>query len=373
MTIGTSADVSYGVLGPPVVDTGIIDLDVHPATSPGDLDPYLPKKWRDHIREFGVRAGVGTRTLGGHYPPFTGGMREDAWPKGGGRPGSDLQLMREQLLDMYNVQLGTLECLDLVQDVQNPELAAVLCRAVNDWQLEHWVYPEPRLRMAMTVPIGSPDLAVKEIERVGDDPGTISVMLVSRLLHPIGHRAYWPLLEAAQERGLPLQMHLSVQGPFPSTGVGWPGYYMEIGAAFSQSFQAHMLSVILSGVLEDFPGLKFVFVEGGALHYLSLLDRLDYHWETLRHEVPRVTRKPSEYLHDHFWFSTQPMEEPPEVRFLTDMLGERGFDNICFSTDYPHWDFDSPTSSLPSLPPDLKNKLLRGNAMRLFGLDGGAR
>jgi predicted TIM-barrel fold metal-dependent hydrolase len=367
MRFSASAEVSSGVLAAPVVDTGVIDLDVHPAANPGDLDPYLPQRWKEHVRDYGTRVGSGLRRVS-HYPPFSGGLRGDAWPAGGGVPGSDLDLMREQLLDKYNVQLGTLECLNPAQDVLNPDLSDVLCRAINDWQLEKWVYPEPRLRLAMLIPQEHPDLAVKEIERIGDDPGTISVMLISQMLRPLGNRAYWPIFEAAQARGLPIQMHLSNSGPWPNTGTGWPSHHLDYHVAHPQTFQAHMLSVILSGALEEFPELKFVFVEGGALHFISLLERLDYHWETLRGEVPRVTRKPSEYLHDHFWFSTQPMEEPPESRFITDMLGDHGMDNICFSSDYPHWDFDSPQDSLPVLEPAVKEKLLRGNAKRLFGL-----
>ena len=57
---------------------------------------------------------------------------------------------------------------------------------------------------------------------------------------------------------------------------------------------------------------------------------------------------PSEYLREHFWFTTQPIEEPedPEhLAFAFDALGM--VDRIMFSTDYPHWDFDAPSQTLP--------------------------
>ena len=38
-----------------------------------------------------------------------------------------------------------------------------------------------------------------------------------------------------------------------------------------------------------------------------------------------------------------------------------------FATDYPHWDFDPPDRTLPSLlPDDLKQRILAGNASRFY-------
>jgi predicted TIM-barrel fold metal-dependent hydrolase len=39
-----------------------------------------------------------------------------------------------------------------------------------------------------------------------------------------------------------------------------------------------------------------------------------------------------------------------------------------FSSDYPHWDFDNPFVILPgSTAADLKRRILRDNAMALYG------
>jgi predicted TIM-barrel fold metal-dependent hydrolase len=59
------------------------------------------------------------------------------------------------------------------------------------------------------------------------------------------------------------------------------------------------------------------------------------------------------------------LEEPGEVAF--DALGMT--DRILFSTDYPHWDFDAPGQALPrTLRRDVREKILAGNASRLYGL-----
>src|SRR5690349_14821084 len=82
---------------------GFVDCDVHPYTkSAADLDPFMPERWRKHRQMIGAR-GRSPFSNAPNYPrmsPGTG-MRIDSWPKDGSHPGSDLDLMREQLLDAF--------------------------------------------------------------------------------------------------------------------------------------------------------------------------------------------------------------------------------------------------------------------------------
>jgi predicted TIM-barrel fold metal-dependent hydrolase len=46
-----------------------------------------------------------------------------------------------------------------------------------------------------------------------------------------------------------------------------------------------------------------------------------------------------------------------------------GQDHLMFSSDYPHWDFDSPYESVPqSLPLETRRKILGQNASALYGI-----
>ena len=92
----------------------------------------------------------------GHpYPKMQPGdaSRRDAWPPSGLMPGADLEFMREQHLDPYGVEIGVMNPLGPSgQGEQNRELSAALASATNDWQLEDWVRPEPRLKASIVVP-----------------------------------------------------------------------------------------------------------------------------------------------------------------------------------------------------------------------------
>ena len=360
-------------IGAPVVDTGIVDVDVHPAPKPGVLESYLPVRWRDHLQRYGTRSSTGI--MGNwEYPTMYGyGQRADAWGPEGEYPGTELRMIREQLLDRHNVQLGVLECFSVnTAQALDHGLAAALCRAVNDWQLEHLVYPEPRLRAAMAVPYEAPEPAVEEIRRIGPDPGVVAVLFASKTLQPLGERKYWPIYEAAIEAGLPIQVHLSQGGGNPNTGTGWSSYHTEYHTAHPQVFQHQLLSLILSGTFDRFPELRFLFVESNLLHFVPLLKRLDYHWSTLRDEVPDLRRRPSEYIADHVWVATQPIDEPDDPRHLVEIIEEFGSDNVVFATDYPHFDFDDPDTVFPkAVPSELRAKVLRENGCRLFGLPAG--
>ena len=82
----------------------ITDVDIHPKSGMEDLRPYLAKRWWDHYTTFGARTRQGF-LKGFPYPksqPIA--SRRDSWPPGGGLPGSDLNFMKQQYLDLYPIE-----------------------------------------------------------------------------------------------------------------------------------------------------------------------------------------------------------------------------------------------------------------------------
>ncbi len=301
------------------------------------------------------------------YAPNT--SRRDAWPPGGGLPGSDLDFMRAQHLDPNGISLGVLLPLFGASSSRNHELSAAMCSAINDWQLDEFVSKDARLRGSIQIPHEDAPAAVAEIERHAGNPGFVQIQLGSSTSEPIGRRRYWPIFEAAQRVGLPIGMHVGGSSGHPRTGGGWASFYGEAHYDLIHGMQAQVASMVLEGVFARWPAVQVALVEGGFAWGPPLAWRLDRLWARMRDEVPHCPRPPSEYMRENLYFTTQPMEEPevPEDVLLT--FEQIGWERVLFATDYPHWDFDDPKYAFKvQLPEERRRMLFHENAAKLYGL-----
>jgi predicted TIM-barrel fold metal-dependent hydrolase len=349
----------------------IIDSDIHPTLrSPRDLDPFLSERWRKHIAEYG-KAGHRPYSGRGTYPRFMPNTaRRDSWPPNGAPPGADLDFMRTQLLDLYDIEFGILEPLMDTQLLRNSGLAAALCSAVNDWQVDAFTSKEKRLKASIQVAFEDPAAAVAEIDKRVTDPNYAQIQLTSGSTEPIGRQRYWPVFEAAEHYGLPIGMHIGGDGGHAPTASGWSSFYVEDHHRLVHTMQCQITSMVLEGVFERFPNLKIICIEGGFAWAPALMWRLDAHWAKMRGEVPDLKMKPSEYIRRNIWFSTQPMEEPENPEDLRRTLGAIGWDHVVFATDYPHWDFDDPRNCFPCRLTEAERRaIFRGNAEAIYKLD----
>lgn len=349
----------------------IIDCDVHPTLvgPTSELYPFMSARWREELDTIGARVAHPVHDQV-PYPRLTpgNGMRGDAWPEHG-VPGSDLGLMRSQLLDAYGISTGILMPM-MAPSAFNLSLAAAIASAVNEWQIAKWVDPEPRLKGSICVTPEDPDAAIAEIEKWAGDRRFVQVAFTPRTQEPLGRKRYWPVLECAAAHGLPIALHADVGGKRANSGSGWFGYYWEDHIAYFFSMQTMITSLIMEGVCERIPDLKIVAVEGGFGWAPALGWRLDKNWNRMRKEVPDVKRPPSEYMRRQVWYTTQPIEEPEKPRDLLDVIRWLGADRLLFSSDYPHWDFDDPRYAFKTkLSPEDQKAIFAGNARRLYSLD----
>ncbi len=349
----------------------IADCDIHPypKSFPKEVYPFLEKRWQHHMETYGILPRQGYQS-GPAYPKGQpDASRRDAYPPGGGKPGSDLDFMRKQHLDPNNVELGILNPLRNGQGLQNQDFAAAFCRAINDWQVAWWTEKEPRLKASVVVPYEDGVASAQEIDRRAGDANFAQVLLLSRTAEPLGQRRYWPIYEAAVRAKLPVAVHAFGYGGFPVTGGGWPSFYVEEMAGHAQCCQSVLTSMVIEGVFERFPGLKVILVEAGFAWLPPLAWRLDKVQARMPDETPHLKRLPSEYIRDHVWLTTQPMEEPDTRKHLLDTIEWIGWDKLLFATDYPHWDWDDPARALPlPLGEAQRQKLFLGNAKAVYGL-----
>ena len=351
---------------------GIADCDIHPTPKSvqKEVFPFLEKRWQEHYATYGMLRRQGYQS-GPAYPKGQpDAARRDAYPPGGGRPGSDLAFMREHHLDPHNIQFGVLNPLSSGQGLQNADFAAAYCAAINDWQIAEWTSKEPRLKGSVVINYEDAVSSAAEIDRRAGDRNFAQVMLLSRSAEPLGNRRYWPIYEAAERYNLPIGFHVFGTSGHPVSGAGWPSYYIEEGAGHSTSCQTVVTSLVIEGVFERFPKLKVVMIEGGFAWAPALAFRLDKLFERMRGEVPHLKRRPSEYIRDHVYFTTQPMEEPDDRRHVLDVMEWIGWDKLLFASDYPHWDFDDPFRAFPAgVTPEQHRRICTENGKSVFRIN----
>lgn len=356
--------------------TGVIDCDVHPILAGGmeTLCRYSPRDWAERFRRKGVQlAGTSGVPLRFQHP--NGSVpRTDARGPAGGVAGSDPHYLIADLLDGNGVEIALLNCIQagaVMAALSGAEESVVLARAYNEFFAQEWLSLDRRLRYAATVPVQVPDAAVAEIRRVAGHPQVAAISL-PLLNIQMGHRWYWPIYAACEEAGLPVFLHVtgieSLIAGTPQITAGTFDHYIDRYLAMPQLAESSVRNLVFSGVFERFPKLNFVFAEFGFLWLLPLLWRMDRVWRGLRHDVPWVTRPPSETVRGRCFFTTQPVDEPEDPRDLERMMTLIGEEVLCFSSDYPHWDNDMPGNTLRFLPAAMREKVFRENPRRALRL-----
>ncbi|MCY4081052.1 MAG: amidohydrolase family protein [Caldilineaceae bacterium] len=334
-----------------------IDCDIHNEIPELEtLYPYLPDHWLDYCRESAFN-GPDAADYPENVPTAA---REGSSPK------PDLAEVQSSAL--ADVEIGILNCAYRVQSVRNEDLAASLATAVNKWQVEHWLDKEPRLRASIVVPSHNPPLAAREIDRWGNHPGFVQVILPVRAEAPYGNRRYDPIYTAAVKHDLALGIHYGGAPGHPPTPTGWPSYFIEDYANMAQVFQSQAISLVCEGAFERFPSLRVAFIEGGFTWLPSLMWRIDKEWKGLRHNTPYVRRPPSEYMRTHLRFTIQPLDAPPNPLHLAQILEQcGGEDLLMYASDYPHC-HESYDILLDLLTADQREKICSANARAFYRL-----
>ncbi len=340
----------------------IIDCDVHQSWPNNDeIIQRLPKEYRaEHFR-------VPIQDL----PSPIGVSRDDAESDDGIAAGASYEKLKEQHMDAFGIDKAILTGSGILGLGVHPnvEYAKTVARAYNDALIDTWLTWDDRFFGAMIVAPQDPIAAAQEIRRVGAHGRIVQVLMCSATRIPFGQRFFWPMYEAAEEYGLPISVHPGTEGRGISNGFvsGPPSSYLEWHTILPQNYFGQVASLVCEGVFEKFPKMKFIAIEGGLAWIPGVMWRMDKNWKALRSTVPWLRRLPSEYIVDHIRFTTQPIEEPDSAQQLINLFEMiHAEKTVMFSSDYPHWDNDSPKHGLPRLPPELAERIYHKNAEELY-------
>lgn len=342
----------------------IIDCDVHqPPPNREQYCEYLEEPYRTEIGRFGVRplnSGIRGED-GGNRRDLTGDL-------------TDPRYFRSALLDRYGHRFALLSGnTGQIAGIPDPDYVAALCRAQNDFYIEHWLPVDERFRLGIKIPLQDPPAAVREIERLAGAPQIAAVCFFATANRiPFGNRYYWPIYESCERHELPIHMHPSTGSTIANaamTAAGEATTYLESHVCMPQFYMAQTASMVLNGVFEKFPGLRVLLVEGGIAWLPHLLWRMDAEFKALRQQAAFLKRMPSGYVRENIRLTTQPIEEPAKAEQLLQIFDMIDADHtVMYASDFPHWDFDEPSKLPRILGETTIRRILHDNACEFFGL-----
>jgi predicted TIM-barrel fold metal-dependent hydrolase len=262
-------------------------------------------------------------------------------------------------------------------EAQDKELALACVQAYNDWMIDEWCGGDARghLIPLTLLPLWDPDLAAVEVERCAAR-GSHAVCFSegpTALGLPSVFTEHWdPLWHACEATDTTVNMHIGSSSTFPKTSADAPPI-VAVTLTFEGASHA-LVDWLCSGTLERFHDLRIVLSEGQVGWMPFLLERLDHVWDHARAYGgirERVPHPPSSYIADRVFGC-----------IFDDFAGlalrdQVGMGQIMIETDYPHGDSTWPHSRetvehlvrTAGLDDDEIYALVRGNAIRCFGLD----
>ncbi len=356
-------------------DFMIIDVDAHhyETDSYRDIWEYIEDPvMRDQFK-YTKGATMMQRSTGG-YQEMAGRITRYAHRRTEQAPGAvhrDIGLTRKWM-DSMGVDVACIFPTPMLGLGLNPvvEVEVQYARAYNKWLTEKILAQDSRLVSMLYLPMNDPVAALKMVEDFAGKKGVCGFLITTVRYKGLYDNAYMKLYRALEERGLPLAFHAA---------TNWGDQSMHItnrfiathALGFSWFNIVHMTNWVVNGIPERFPGLKSIWIESGLAWIPFLMQRLDNEYMMRSSEAPTLKRLPSDYMREMF-YTTQPMEMVNNQSMLQETFKMINAETqLLYSSDYPHWDMDLPSTiyDLPFLNLQQKKNILGENARKLFKLD----
>jgi aminocarboxymuconate-semialdehyde decarboxylase len=208
-----------------------------------------------------------------------------------------------------------------------PEHGHEVARFLND-HIAETVRAYPRRFLGLgTVPLQSPDLAVRELDRCVHELGFRGVQIGSH----VGDRnlndpSLLPVFRHAEEIGAAVFVH-----PWDMLGKKeLEAYWMQWLVGMPAETTRAIVSLILGGVLEKVPRLRIAFAHGGG-SFPATVGRIEQGFRC-RPDLCAVhsTVNPREYLRRIYVDAL--VHDPRALQYLLDQMGS---DRVALGSDYP--------------------------------------
>jgi predicted TIM-barrel fold metal-dependent hydrolase len=257
-------------------------------------------------------------------------------------------------------------------EAKDRDLAMLCVQAYNDWMVEEWsAGTGGRLIPLGIIPLWDPHASAAEVRR--NAARGVKAVCFSEIPHHLGlpsiHTDHWdPFFQACEETGTVVAMHIGSSSKMPATSPDAPAA-VQATLSFGNAMSS-LSDFLFSGILVRYPELTLAYSEGQIGWIPYILERADVVWEESRFWAGGdIPEKPSTYYYRNVFgcfFRDQ---------HGIDSLDKVGVDNITFETDYPHSDSTWPntkavaTEMFAGLDEESVRKIVRGNAIRMLGLD----
>ncbi len=253
----------------------------------------------------------------------------------------------------------------------DPALATALCASYNRW-MGDTLSGNERLKWAGVVNLDDVPGAVRVVREAGSLGASAVMVLGTAGDRMLDDPALMPFYEAMAEADLTLGVH--VGWSWPSFNNLYSDLYPSWITAFLMPLMMGFVAFITGGVLDRFPNLRVVFLEGGCLWIPFVMDRLNHRFpyaRTMASLYPEIkvnaAAEPDAYVRGGNLYWSAEVEDSllPQVM---DLVGEG---QIVFGSDMPHSDRERFAAKTLLDRDDMsesgKSAILDSNPARLYG------
>jgi aminocarboxymuconate-semialdehyde decarboxylase len=209
--------------------------------------------------------------------------------------------------------------------------AVALAREANDTYLDTCAHSGGRLAAFAALPLPHVEEALRELDRVADEPDCVGVTFGTSVLgHDLDDEMFAPVYEALDQRGATVFVHPSMV--FAGFGENDFGMQRSIGGMFEDTIAG--IRLLLSGVVVRYPQINFIVPHlGGTLPFIYGRVRRHIMQAEQRWLADGLTTVDAPYQGlNRLWWDTA-VRNVPALHCAIETLGP---DRLLFGTDYPY-------------------------------------